>query len=334
MIRVWFNHWFSTSYGLIELMKKDPEEQVYVIGSNEQIDSVIQNACDEWYQDLPVGREDYLQFCLDFCKEHKIDVFVPRKRMIEISEHIRRFEEIGVKVMVDDFFTIKLLNNKAAAYDYLKDCEKLNIPDCEIVNTAEEFAAAYKRLREKYDQICVKFVNDEGARSYRRIIEQVDCFKRLKIYPGAEVAYDVYASALQEADRFDDLMLMPYLSGREISVDCLNTDKGLIAIPRYKGSARHENIIFDENILKMTETIMRKVNLQYPCNVQFRLKDDVPYLLEVNTRMSGGLQMACLAEDINIPNIALNKLLGKSIDWSYKPIERVVSYIELPQIIR
>ena len=23
MIRVWFNHWFSTSYGLIELMKEE-----------------------------------------------------------------------------------------------------------------------------------------------------------------------------------------------------------------------------------------------------------------------------------------------------------------------
>ena len=51
MVRVWFNHWFSTSYRLIELMKQDNEEEIYVIASNKQIDSVIQKVCDEWYQD-------------------------------------------------------------------------------------------------------------------------------------------------------------------------------------------------------------------------------------------------------------------------------------------
>ena len=129
-------------------------------------------------------------------------------------------------------------------------------------------------------------------------------------------------------------MVMPYLPGNEISVDCLNTASGLIAIPRYKGSARHERILFDEDILKMTRCIMNRIQLQYPCNIQFKVSEGIPYLLEINTRMSGGLQMACLAENINIPNIALNKLLGKNVDWSFTPEEKVVSYIEVPKVIR
>ena len=51
MIRVWFNHWFSTAYRLIELIKQDKEQQVYVVGTNLQIDSVIQKVCDEWYEE-------------------------------------------------------------------------------------------------------------------------------------------------------------------------------------------------------------------------------------------------------------------------------------------
>ena len=78
---------------------------------------------------------------------------------------------------------------------------------------------------------------------------------------------------------------------------------------------------------------MNKINLEFPCNIQFKLKDDIPYLLEINTRMSGGLQMSCLAADVNIPNIALNKLLGNDIDWSMDKREKTVSYIEIPQII-
>ena len=334
MIRVWFNHWFSTSYRLIELMKKDSSEQVYVIASNKQIDSVIQKVCDEWYQDSLADGEEYLQYCLEFCKEHKIDVFVPRRKMVEISQNIKRFNEIGVKVMVDDFDTIKLLNDKVATYEFLKDCESVQIPPYKMVNTADEFEKAYKELKQDFNQICVKFVKDEGAMSYRRIIDHVDRYKRLRIYPGAEITFEDYLEALKEVDRFDDLMVMPYLPGNEISVDCLDTSKGLIAVPRFKGSARHEKIIFDAEILSMTRNIMDKVKLKYPCNIQFKLKDDVPYLLEINTRMSGGLQMTCEAEDINIPNIALNKLLGKELDWNFEEKECVVSYIEIPHLIR
>lgn len=41
MIRVWFNHWFSTSYRLIELMKENEGEQVFVVGTNKQYHSVF-----------------------------------------------------------------------------------------------------------------------------------------------------------------------------------------------------------------------------------------------------------------------------------------------------
>ena len=34
------------------------------------------------------------------------------------------------------------------------------------------------------------------------------------------------------------------------------------------------------------------------------------YLLEINSRMSGGLQLSCKATGINIPSIAINQLLG------------------------
>ena len=334
MIRVWFNHWFSTSYRLIELMKADQKEQIHVIGSNLQKDSVIQKVCDEWYEEPGLDGEEYICYCLEFCKEHSIDVFVPRRNMVEISKNKVRFEDAGVRVMVDDYSIIKLLNDKAATYDFFKDCKGLHIPEYFIVNNLAQFEQAYKKLRAGYEQVCIKFVKDEGGMSFRKIAEQVDSFKRLRVYQGTEISYEMLTETLSHAGEFDDMMVMPYLSGNEISVDCLQTKKGLIAIPRNKGAARHERVEYNEEILQMTEQIMNHIQLQFPCNIQFKLKDDVPYLLEINTRMSGGLQMSCLAADVNIPNIALSKLLGKDIDWTIDKTSRVVSYIEIPQIIR
>ena len=73
--------------------------------------------------------------------------------------------------------------------------------------------------------------------------------------------------------------------------------------------------------------------MEFPCNIQFKLEGDEPYLLEINTRMSGGLQMSCLAAGVNIPNIALNKLLGRDIPWSLRRENKLVSYIEMPDLV-
>ena len=335
MIRVWFNHWFSTAYRLIELIKEDEEEEIRVIGTNLQVDSVIQKVCDEWYEEPGLSGEEYILYCLDFCREHDINVFVPRRYMVEISRNKSRFEEIGVKVMADDFKVIDFLNDKAATYEHFKGYENINIPDYFKVNSAEEFAKAYKALRENHKQVCVKFVRDEGGMSFRKIIENVNQFDRLKVYQGTSISYSDLYTALSTKETFDDLMVMPYLDGLEVSVDCLRTDTGTIAIPRIKSPMRHERVVYDLEIISMTANVLNKVNLQYPCNVQFRYDGDTLYLLEVNTRMSGGLQMSCLASGVNIPNIALNKLLGKDLQWNIDDeTDKIVSYIEIPEIIR
>lgn len=333
MIKVWFNHWFSTSYRLIELMKEDAVRQIYVVGSNRQRESVIQKVCDEWYEEPDLDGEAYIDFCLEFCERHGIDAFVPRRNMADISRNAARFEKAGVKVMVDDYAVIKLLNDKAETYSYLKDCEGLNIPDFYVVNRVSQFERAYQQLRAAYGQVCIKFVRDEGGMSFRKITEHADRMNQLKIYQGSGITYDMLTETLGSVAGFDDMMVMPYLPGNEISVDCLRTGKGLIAIPRNKGAARHERVEYNQDILEMTDAVMNHVPLRYPCNIQFKMKDGVPYLLEINTRMSGGLQMGCLAAGVNIPNIALNKMFGRDIDWTMDRTEKIVSYIELPQII-
>ncbi|MCM1044254.1 MAG: ATP-grasp domain-containing protein [Candidatus Gastranaerophilales bacterium] len=333
MIRVWFNHWFSTSYRLIELMKENEGEPVWVVGTNAQCHSVIQNVCDEWYSEPDTEGDAYVEDCLRFCREHEIDVFVPRRKMQDISRNKERFQEIGVKVLTEDYSKMKLLADKAGTYELFRAQEDLIIPEYRIVNTAEEFERAYRELHPKYGQVCVKFVVDEGGMSFRKIAEEENPYHMLRMYAGSAVPLKWYREWLKAIEPFDSLMVMPYLPGTEISVDCLSTSSGLIAIPRYKGAARHEEIIYDERILHMTACIMETAKLEYPCNIQFKLKDDVPYLLEINTRMSGGLQMSCMAAGVNIPNIALNKLLGKEIPWRLEKKNRIVSYIEIPQIV-
>jgi hypothetical protein len=83
----------------------------------------------------------------------------------------------------------------------------------------------------------------------------------------------------------------------------------------------------------MCKEVLGKAPIEYPVNIQFKYIDHIPYLLEVNTTMSGGLQMSCLAAKVNIPIIAIHKVLGIHKEWSIDRTSKKVSYVEIPQLI-
>lgn len=333
MINIWFNHWFRTAYSLVELVRSGFDEPLHIIGSHSLEYSPIKNVCDEWYKEEYLPENEYIDFCIDFCGKHNIDVFVPHRHMTAIAKNKARFDETGVRLLSDSFETLSLFEDKARAYDMLKD-SGVNVPEFETVTTAQKFKQAYDKLSEKYETLCVKFDKDEGAQSFRKIVDRGDPFKALRVYPGFSVTFDELYGALSARESFDELIVMPYLGGTEVSVDCLKTDGGVIALPRFKGAGHIETLRFDEEILAMTDIVLSKAELEYPCDVQFRYLGDTPYLLEVNARMSGGLPMNCAANGVNIPALALKKLLGRECPMpEYDRSEKLVSNVEIPVVL-
>ncbi len=332
MKRIWMNHWFSTAWNIIDLMRQGNPD-IYIIGSNENEHSVIKTACDEWYREPVLDDDEYVRFCLDFCREHDIGFFLPRRGMVKISEYKDRFEEIGVKVMVDDHPMVFTLNHKERAYGFFKENNIGTVPEFYTVKTAGEFENAYKKLSERYGQVCFKFEEDEGGQSFRVIDNSIRGFDALHRYRTTKMTVDEVMGALSEKETFAPIMIMPYLPDEEVSVDCLNTQRGLIALPRIKGSGRYEIFRYEEEIIEICKAFQTRAGLECPYNVQFKYLDGTPYFLEVNTRMSGGIQMACRASGVNIPSVALRKLYGEEVSWNCNYEEKILAHVLQPVII-
>ena len=331
---VWLNHWFSTAYNIIKLIKKDDSIDFHIIGTNENSISVLKDVCDEWYSEPEKSSGDeYVEFCLEFCKEHNIDVFLPHRHFQAISKRKQWFEDINVAVLVDDYSKIALLNDKARAYQFFQNQPYMNVPEHYVVCDIDGFRKAYFDLAEKYGQVCTKFIHDEGGKSYRLIDNTRKGYSALFKKQNTRMTFDSLEEALQEKDKFSPLMVMPYLEGDEISVDCLKTEQGIIIIPRIKSTTRFEKIEFNNNIIELCEEIYGLIDLEMPCNIQFKYRGDVPFFLEINTRMSGGIHMACAGTGVNIPNIAVNKVLGINKTWELKRESRTVSQVEIPVVL-
>lgn len=333
MTTVWMNHWFSTAVNIIDLLRKDHMD-LRIIGTNEHALSVIKNCCDEWEQEPLLKDEEYVDYCLDFCKAHNVQVFMPRRGLVKISEYRDRFEEIGVRVMADRYGMVSVLNRKDQAFEYFSEKKIGEVPEYRIVRNVAEFRDAYEFLSRKYEQVCFKFVRDEGGKSYRLIDNQRKGYAALFKKQTTRMTLDDAADALSERETFAPVMVMPFLSGDEVSVDCLNTDRGLIALPRIKGYEKYETLRFDDEIIGRCERFQREAMLECPYNIQFKYLDGIPYFLEVNTRMSGGIHMSCHAAGVNIPQIALRKLLGENAEWQIDRETKIVAEIMQPVIIR
>ena len=243
-MRIWFNHWFSAIDNVIDLLKE--KFSLYMIGSNTNQYAVYKHSCDEWYQEPECHDGDaYCSYALDFCKTHNIDVLIPRRFLLAIAEHLDLFTNIGVKVLCStNYDVLKILFDKCATYDYINSYLPDLIPEYYICKSADEFKNYYEILSTKYDRICYKLVHDEGASSFR-IIEELD-YSEHAIYHklGNKIPFEFAIKIIENYSFKYNIIIMPYLQGPEVSVDCLNTNTGKIIIPRFKTDYRYS--IIDE----------------------------------------------------------------------------------------
>lgn len=316
-MRIWFNHWFSTVYHIIKLMREGFDGALTVIGSSSNSRAVYRQVCDEWYPEEDLPQDEYVEFCLDFCRAHAVDVFAPRRSLVAIARASKRFEEAGVKLLLEtDGDMVAMLDDKIATYDFFRGRLPEILPDFRLTHSLDEFNEAVASVNSPSGRLCYKLSMDEGARSFRVLDERIETMRALYEKAGSKITLRAAQAVLSGYDFSIPILVMPYLSGADVSVDCMETAGGRLMIPRFK-VGRFSEVRPDREVMRLCGHIMDLLRFEMPANIQFKMEGDTPYLLEINPRMSGGLQLSCLATGINLPAVALNKLLGHACDWHY-----------------
>lgn len=201
MKRIWFNHWFSTAYNIIKMIRAD-NLSFQFIGTNENERSLIATVCDEWYTEPRLKGDEYVAYCIDFCLTHQIDAFLPRRGAARHQQ-----AEAG-------FWRHRRQSNGR----WLRDCLHSQpqgwglcategqgvstIPEHIIVTTAQEFLAAYENIQSRYREVCFKFVHDEGGKSFRLIDNNRRGFTALFKKQNTRITLQTALDALGEREQF------------------------------------------------------------------------------------------------------------------------------------
>lgn len=150
---------------------------------------------------------------------------------------------------------------------------------------------------------------------------------------GMQVVYndDELITYITEAFKFSSkhpVLIDQYLEGQEVELDAISDGRDILIpgicehieragvhsgdsmsiYPSQNISRKNEKIL-----VKYAQEIARKVNIKGLMNIQFIIKDDKVYVIEVNPRASRTVPIMSKVTGIPMVNIALSAILGKSI---------------------
>jgi carbamoyl-phosphate synthase large subunit len=216
------------------------------------------------------NKPDYISTLLNICKKENISLLFPGldAELAPLSLNRDVFKAIGTTVIVSSPEVIEMSDNKQHTYDRLKNIG-IDLP----------FTTPLKKLQGEK----IKFPI---------IIKQMVGGKRSQNVFLINNTNELNAIIVTIGDNYDNFIMQEYIEGDEYTCGTINLDnscKGVIIMRRilrdgdtYK-CFTEENTIIESLVRKVVETI----NPFGACNLQLRMKEGRPYILEINARCSG-----------------------------------------------
>lgn len=336
-MRVWFNRTFSSVHAAIELIRRaDTDERFCIIHSNPNPRSPVARVVHEFHRE-PTGIEGgaYIDWCLAFCREQRIDIFVPGREATLLAGAHARFAAIGTRVLsCASEENLQLIHDKGRFYQEV-DLPGAPVAEFRRFGDAAGFEEAYDQLRRRHAKLCVKPSRSIYGLGFAVLDETRSSAELLMAGAEYHVSLEDFRRALPALGEFRDMLLMEYLDGREYSVDCVG-DKGRLvaAVARRKSAQAGAGQRIDQraDILEATARLARAYGLNGIFNVQFREAAGQARLLEINPRMSGGIGMACVAGP-NLPWIALRGFADGFEAVEVAPVRNGIRVGELSQAV-
>ena len=336
MTRVWLNRAISSVRAVLDLIRQGDQAGDYWLVCSHPSASFpgFLSAHESAVEPSGLDEDAYLQFCLDFCRERRIDLFWPGRGARRILAEQARFAELGVQLLgVAEPSVMDLLHDKARFY---AEARGFSVPPPESLTfeTAAEFEFGYAQLRARHEVLCIKPAVGINGAGFRVIEERRGALELLLQNAIYSIDLDGLRRALSAVERFQPMLLMEHLGGAEYSVDCVADGQRLVALVQRQKSATvgvyGQMILSSPEIEQAIAEMTQALGLRGLFNAQFREGRDGLRLLEINTRFSGGVGY-CVAAGVNLPYLALKGCTQGLEDRDATTPVTDIRVLELPQ---
>ena len=323
---------------MIRMLKGVKERRIEIIGTDMDPEAIGRFMVDKFYV-VPSGpSEDYIPRMLEIVEKEEPDVLLPESsyEVYPLALNKKKFEDLGVKVLVSDPEPIRIANNKWLTYETLrKKKADVPLPEYYLVKSLDEFLKAAERLGYPEKAIVFKPPVSKGSRGLRIIDPKVDRAELLlKMKPISRyMSMEEFIDIFEKREDFPELLVMEYISGMERTTDsiCLKGEELLTTVKTVE-RARWGVIVLGElvrapELIEYTRRILRAIPLSYCVNLQF-IGDK---LIEINPRVSSFIYQPDLIAPYLAIKLALREISKEELRAYNKRIDygrRMVRYMD------
>jgi carbamoyl-phosphate synthase large subunit len=284
----------ASAISVIKALKSQTEIPVRIIAVDLDPMAAGLFLADE-YRLVPAATDPaYIQTLINIAEQTHATVLIPiySKEISIIAGHQQRLKEAGLHTFLPTTETIDRCNNKKVMYAFAKQAG-LNVPR---VYEKEELTA----LLETDFPVFVKPNTGSSSTGAEKVLSK----ERL--------------TELLNSGR--DLVVQEFIEAEEVTVDVLCNDKSeaIVIAPRLRLATKSGQSVKGKTLPTKrfeldVKNICSQLNLVGACNIQFFMKGDTLYFIEVNPRFAAGGLMLTVGAGANIPLLLLKMLLKVSI---------------------
>ncbi|MBU5616348.1 ATP-grasp domain-containing protein [Psychrobacter sp. TAE2020] len=239
------------------------------------------------------------QFVLENAKRNNVKVLLTGRNGIDYEAQREAFTAAGIRLLTGAT-SVAALASIEDKFAFMQHCHTDDIPVAaawRFDNTAE-----LKALLAQYDHqpLCVKPVIGIFAQGFWRLDtgkssdEPYDSFEHLYFTEEKKINTAQFIAAYDNSQMIKErpipMLLMPYLSGQEYSIDVVcEYGEVLAAVTRYK-TGKIQHIGYEESVMEVVIPLIKAFGCDGIVSVQTKADDEgVHRVLEINSRPAGGI---------------------------------------------
>ena len=239
------------------------------------------------------------QFVLEQAQQQQVKVLLTGRNSIDYEAKRDAFAAAGIRLLTGAT-SVDALASIDDKFAFMQHCQAHNIPVAEAwrFDTLAELEA----LLDKYgDQpLCVKPVTGIFAQGFWRLdtgkaaADLYDSFEHLYFTEEKKISTEQFLQAYSHSQMVHErpipMLLMPYLSGQEYSIDVVcEYGEVLAAVTRHK-TGKIQHVGYDQEVMAVVIPLISAFGCDGIVSVQTKADSDGQHrVLEINSRPSGGI---------------------------------------------